>query len=1219
MRHAAVAFATALLSAVCGLAGPAIRKEGGLYVLENELVRAEVKRTELHRLVYKPTGRELMSPTYHGVVHIVAKAGLPHREGKEQWLIQDSFASHPKYAAEASARQATLTVTFDWARFPGSTAPCYEVEQQLTLFAGKPCVRIRYRITAVGEHQPFRSFYVGSSGTRGTHLVEPCAPLRVEPLGDARLGGLRTDPASYWFAYWDKPTGHFAAVLRPGQTDPSRCMFTRDNWYVARWSDPFPGKPGQSHREELWIAAGKTDGADPAPIARAAADAYAFVARNEPIRASLHSPYVTFEQLVARTRHLRADGKGTRIAFRNERLYVDGKPFLLFAPWGVMRDHLPLYRKYHLTGLFGPLRHADVAAEHGLMLVGAALEWPRKRGAALEEHIRSYASHPAILAWFLQDDFGGDLSMLANIEIIRKVDPHRPTVADVVGYDADRRRASAFLDINAPYTYPAPIRTYRWYADYLEHNLKNMERQFNWTCPQARTYSFFASTGQPTGYFVEYPTAAQMRLQTYVGLAHGIRGFMYWPCQGLIGYKLSELGILCLEVEPLTPLIVEANRVREGAAADNEHIEVQRIDHQGHTLLFLIHHRPKSERWPTGELSPKFTVTLRGAREGMRAYSMTLDDDLAVAQPRTVGDGLALDVAGLDVAAMVLVTADARYAAALRQALGQRRPQAAEFAATTNKYMAGKVHKLLTQLGRMQAPMGRAAECYGQAVAMIGKAATFTGQRRAARMLRRAMGEALAEADGLRDYAPAFAQNSILINAWKLPQFMASFDFRRLRAAAPPPLAAPPAIAPMGVRKPPPEPKPLAPATLLADTKGKGSRGYRAAVKAGAACCLVRQAKGGFGPTLHASRAAYDAEQSDFVGLPNDNLDLAVFLFRPDRDTDLHVLSPAQNIALGFVAARPMRVGQKLGGPRLSAHSPVAVYETPAAAGDSFEAAITPDAGCVFDLYVCQAHPRHAQALAYARAEGGKATAIRATLPDPSPLVLVVERVSGDGAFRLATRALRGKVAPQKATVPFRGLRFALYGKPTNNFPQILAAHGIAGDKLDGRLAGADLSRYNAIVVLTNAVKYDEAGELRANAGKLKRFVHGGGRLVVFQQNGRETWNPVLLPYRLELAIGRFDGVPVLADERLFAGLAPGEFRQEGRTVGYYPIKVAGTASHWHGLAYTDKGRTQALAAACAYGKGKVVVNQFAVLDRIGEPVMRRLMVATVRYALEGR
>ncbi len=1195
---------------------PQIGTEKGLYVLENSVLRAEVKQTALDRIIYKPTGQEVVPSNWKGVTNLVVNAPRPPK-GENCWLFQNSFHKHRKYDVATGESEATLTVNFDWGWVADTQTAYYTVKQQITIFADKPYLRVRYYITA--QRPPEKtptSFYIQGTGPRGTHLVEPADPLRIEKFGSAKLSGMCSDPSSYWFAYWDQSSGHFTAFLHPGQTDPTRCLFTRGQWYVARWKEPFLDQPGQSYSEELWLVAGQIQGQDSTQIAQAAKEAYEFIGKHQPILAALRSPYVNHKELLRQTAHLRADGNGEHIVFKNERLYVDGKPFLLFAPWGAIPERFPLYKKYHLTGVMGAPKHLDACAEHGLMLVTAALEWPHYRGEKLEAHINSLKGHPAALAWFLADDYGGvSPAMLDNVERIRKCETHLPTVADIIGYDADRRGASAFVDICAPYTYPAPIRTYRWYADYLDHNMKNMGRQFNWTCPQAKGYSLFAGTGQ-AGFFNQFPTAAQMRLQTYVGLACGIRGFMYFSGGHLINHKLSELGIVCLEVEPLTELIVEAAKVPGGVVADNDQIDVRRVDWQDHTLLFLINHRPKSQRWPTGELAPTFTVTVFGARD-RSAYSMTLDEDLRLNPPRQSGDDLQVDVSGLDVAAMVLLTADQEYAQGLQQELERLRPEGAEFARTTNKYMAEKIYGILDKLGRMQAPLGRAPEFYHRAVRGIDSANTFTGQRRVARMLRAALGEALAQADALADYAPHYARNSILITVWQLPQFMASFNFRALKQAAPPQLTPPPPVEPMGgPRSEPPKPAPLEVGEVLIGAKQGDPARFVVPLDAATIYCVFQQSKSGSYLRRYADEAAYRAGWDDFVAVPNDNLHLAVTLCRPAEDMQLYLGARSARESFGVITTQPLEVGEELTGPVLSVQQPVAAYELPAAKGDSFQVTVTAAKGGTLDAKLCQVYPRYAQILASARISGGGTQSLRCTLPDDVPLVVLIERIGGSGTFTVMAQQITEQVMPEIAVEPFPGVKFALYGEDTHRFSQILADHGMDGEQLWGKLAETDLSQYEAIILLTNAIKYDEAGELHANAERLRKYVRDGGRLVVFQQNGKETWDSSILPYDMALRIAQFNGTPILADEKLFPNVDATEFG--GGVVGYYPIIVAETDEHWRYLAYTDNTKQEALLAACDYGRGRAIINQFAVLDRIGEQVMRSLMMQTVRYVLEG-
>jgi len=1199
MRRALPVAVAMLVFVVCADAAPQISREDGMYVLENSLLRAEVKTTEMYRLTYKPTGQELMSPTYHGVVYISSRAEYVP-QNKVHYLIQDSFQSNRAYEIDVGENEATLTVNFDWGWAPEQPDRPYAVKEQITIFADKPYLRVRYYISVKETPVPVPGgLSVGCRGIRATHLVEPDDQLRTEQLSDARMSGMRANPDSYWFAYWDKPSGHFTAFLRPGQTNPTRCVFTEGGCTVTGWSGLFIDEPGQSHSEELWLVVGQSDEGLPGQIAQAAGEAYEFVGEREPILATLATPYVTHEQLVKQTAHLRADGKGDHIVYKNERLYVDGKPFLLFSPWGAAgAEHAALCRKYHLTGLFYGPGYLPIAADNDMMCVTHALEWPRYRGEELEAHINSLKDHPALLAWFLQDDFGGNLDMLENIEIIRKCETHIPTIVDTVGYDAGRRRSSAFVDIQAPYAYPVTRRqTYRWYADYLDHNQKIMDRQFNWTCPETA--------------WGLYLTAAQIRLETYIGLAHGIRGSMFWPGSSLIDHKLAELGIVCLEVEPLTELIVEADKVPDGAATDNEQIEAQRLDWGNHTLLFLVNYRDKSVRWPTGELTPELTVTVNRVRD-VQAYSMTFDKDLQIGQARQSGEDLQFEVSGLDIGAMVLLTADEAYARRLQSEFTQREAEATEFATTTNKYMAEKIYEVLRNLGRMRAPLGRGAQLYNEAVARLETEDTFTGQRRVARLLREAVGEALAQADAVAGYAPLYAQESLLRRVDQLSRFMASFNFRAVRESAAPQLDEPPAIAPMMAPKPAAEPVALAVDQPAISAKSESR--FAVALAADTTYGVFQRTVDFKGVSLYADTSGRD----EFIDVANDNASLTTFLCRPESDLDvyLNIGRPAE--ALGVLTVPMLRMGITVSGPELTPDRPVAAYELAAVADDSFQVTVSPAAGGVLDVHLCQVYPRYVQTLATARISGGQVGSIRCTVRDAAPLVILVERYSGSGNFTVKAGLIAERVVPQLTVSPFAGVKFAFYGKEPVAFTPHLAAHGIAGDHLDGQLATADLSEHDVIILLTNAIKYDEAGELKTNAEKLKRFVHDGGRIVLFQQNGWDRWDDSILPYNMELLTsGRRYEPPVVTEPNLLGDFALTEIAGEERTVGFYAIKLDGaTSEEWQVLAYSGESENEALAAACQYGEGKVIINQFAVLDRISEPVMRSMMVETVRYVL---
>jgi len=215
-------------------------------------------------------------------------------------------------------------------------------------------------------------------------------------------------------------------------------------------------------------------------------------------------------------------------------------------------------------------------------------------------------------------------------------------------------------------------------------------------------------------------------------------------------------------------------------------------------------------------------------------------------------------------------------------------------------------------------------------------------------------------------------------------------------------------------------------------------------------------------------------------------------------------------------------------------------------------------------------------------------------------------------------------VKPQPRDNPFRGVRFGIFGKEPAPFTPHLAAGGIIGEKLDGRLAETDLNQFDVIIILTNAVRRDHDGEVPATAEKLKGFVKQGGGLVVFQQHGTQRWDDAFLPYPLELLHTGWHYKPCVvkpAGKSLLDDFRPQDIGggPHRPVVGFYAVNLAGnTDKQWRVLAHSGESSAEALAVACDYSKGKVIFNQFAVLDRITEPIMRTIMSQTVRYVVAG-
>ena len=183
---------------------------------------------------------------------------------------------------------------------------------------------------------------------------------------------------------------------------------------------------------------------------------------------------------------------------------------------------------------------------------------------------------------------------------------------------------------------------------------------------------------------------------------------------------------------------------------------------------------------------------------------------------------------------------------------------------------------------------------------------TFTGQRRVARLLRQALGEAFGEADALAGYAPLYAQESLLRRADELARFMASFNFRALREAAAPQLDEPPAIASMVAPEPAAapvaEPVPL-PVDQPAISAG-GNAAFVVALKADTIYCVLQRTADFKGMSLYTDTGGRD----EFVDAANDNASLTTFLCRPESDLEVHLSISRPAEALGVLTVPVLRM-----------------------------------------------------------------------------------------------------------------------------------------------------------------------------------------------------------------------------------------------------------------------------------------------------------------------
>lgn len=283
---------------------------------------------------------------------------------------------------------------------------------------------------------------------------------------------------------------------------------------------------------------------------------------------------------------------------------VDGKPFFAVGIYSAGVDDFPLlaeagFNLVHTYGWEGRGAHEwgrewlDAAHEHGLKaLVG--LYRPHVKQMQLDESVRRiemYRDHPALLAWHTMDepawekegDMGKDY-MPAAYRVIKEHDPHHPVTA-VVCHFGDTHLFADSVDIMQADYYPVPPIPASWYSGTGFRGIKIFvdrwreasggEKPF-WFVAQAFDYSLMKENGREIpDEWKRFPTLAELRTMTYVAVASGARGVLYWSL-GRLRSEVRPGGTTAEEHwERLASVVGELNALMPLLTADTEETILQ--------------------------------------------------------------------------------------------------------------------------------------------------------------------------------------------------------------------------------------------------------------------------------------------------------------------------------------------------------------------------------------------------------------------------------------------------------------------------------------------------------------------------------------------------------------------------------------------------------------------------------------------------------------------
>ena len=281
---------------------------------------------------------------------------------------------------------------------------------------------------------------------------------------------------------------------------------------------------------------------------------------------------------------------------RNNNLVTDGQPFFPLGWYGSVNDqHLAELADSPFNCLLAygtdsvpkaqMLRFLDTMQQHGLKLVyclndvyptatyfsGKNWEGIEGNDAIASAIIAAYRDHPAMLAWYLNDELPRELlpQLKDYYQRVREADPQHPSFI-VLCNRRDFRIFPSTTDIFGGDPYPIPSEPVTRVSEFVDAaNAAVRGSQPVWIVPQAFAWYQYNSKNPDRGHLPtpeelqkgRAPTYEEERCMTYLGLAHGAKGliyYCYYDLRVLPQYQELWAGMkkIGTEVKTLSPVLL---------------------------------------------------------------------------------------------------------------------------------------------------------------------------------------------------------------------------------------------------------------------------------------------------------------------------------------------------------------------------------------------------------------------------------------------------------------------------------------------------------------------------------------------------------------------------------------------------------------------------------------------------------------------------------------
>ncbi|MHB9036002.1 MAG: hypothetical protein ACYC64_05000 [Armatimonadota bacterium] len=214
--------------------------------------------------------------------------------------------------------------------------------------------------------------------------------------------------------------------------------------------------------------------------------------------------------------------------------------------------------------------------------------------AIVEGMVKEYGTHPALLAWFINDEMPPPYipRLESRYRDIVRLDPDHPTWEVLCQMNSDIRLYKNTDDILGSDPYPIPGAPISMVTDYM--NYTNYAADGNrgiWMVPQCMNWSVYTPGAPP----MAGPTYAEMRNMTFQCLVGGAKGLVYYNYSDFkrdpLGFDQpwSYLSAVADEVKSLFPVLLTTEKPPLVSLQNpNEYIRFAAWSYSGKKVLMAV-------------------------------------------------------------------------------------------------------------------------------------------------------------------------------------------------------------------------------------------------------------------------------------------------------------------------------------------------------------------------------------------------------------------------------------------------------------------------------------------------------------------------------------------------------------------------------------------------------------------------------------------------------